>query len=34
LHGWSDVAVDTAVRFSKELKKRIDGERAVELLCK
>jgi hypothetical protein len=25
LHGLSDVAVDTAVKFSKELKKQFDG---------
>jgi hypothetical protein len=34
LHGLSDVAVDTALRFSKILKTRFDVEDAVERLCK
>ena len=34
LHGLSDVAVDTAVNFSKLLKKRFDVDDALERLCK
>ena len=34
LHGLSDVAVDTAVKFSKELKTRLDVETAIERLCR
>jgi FkbM family methyltransferase len=33
LHGLNDVAVDTAVLYSDELGKRVDVERAVDLLC-
>jgi hypothetical protein len=33
LHGLNDVAVDTALLYSDELGKRVDVERAVDLLC-
>ena len=34
LHGLSDIAVDTAVKFSPELGRRVDVERAVDLLSR
>ena len=34
LHGLSDVAVDTAVKFRKQLKTRLDVESAIERLCR
>jgi hypothetical protein len=33
-HGFSDVAVDTAVACAAELGQRIDVERAIDLLCR
>ena len=33
LHGFNDIALETAVAFSKELGQRIDVERAIDLLC-
>ena len=33
-HGYSDIAVDTAVAFAAELGQRIDVERAIDLLCR
>ena len=34
LHGLNDIAVDTAVRFSNELGRRVDVERAIDLLSR
>jgi len=34
LHGLNDIAVDTAVRFSRELGRRVDVERAIDLLSR
>jgi FkbM family methyltransferase len=34
LHGFNDVALETAVAFTKELGHRIDVERAIDLLCR
>ena len=34
LHGFNDVALETAVAFTKELGQRIDVERAIDLLCR
>ena len=34
LHGLNDIAVKTAVEFSDELHRRLDVERAVDLLCR
>jgi hypothetical protein len=34
LHGFNDVAVETAAKFSAELGQRLDVERAVDLLCR
>jgi hypothetical protein len=34
LHGLSDVAADTALKFSKQLKARFDVEEALKRLCK
>jgi FkbM family methyltransferase len=34
LHGFNDVAVETAVKFSGDLGQRLDVERAIDLLCK
>jgi FkbM family methyltransferase len=33
LHGFNDVALETAAAFAKELGQRIDVERAMDLLC-
>jgi hypothetical protein len=33
LHGLNDIAVDTAVMFADELGRRVDVERAIDLLC-
>jgi FkbM family methyltransferase len=33
LHGLNDIAVDTAVTFADELGRRVDVERAIDLLC-
>ena len=34
LHGFNDIALETAVAFTKELGQRIDVERAIDLLCR
>ena len=34
LHGFNDVALQTALAFTKELGQRIDVERAIDLLCR
>ena len=34
LHGLNDIAVDTAVKFSAELGRRLDVDHAVDLLCR
>ena len=34
LHGFNDIALQTALAFTKELGQRIDVERAIDLLCR
>ena len=34
LHGFNDIALQTALTFTKELGQRIDVERAIDLLCR